>query len=86
MAEAAMFRAGMRVIGMSVPEFARHFGYPISTVRTWKRRGCPDDVMHYMGMFHMQMFRDDATSMRMPDGSRWALAFMREHGQCEVRS
>ena len=71
----------MRVIGMSVPEFAAHFGFPISTVRTWKRRGCPDEVMHYMGVFHMQMFLPDAMSKSMPDGSKWAITFMQEHGK-----
>lgn len=66
MADAAMFRAGLRACGMSVVDYAEHFEVPISHVRLWKKRGAPEAEMQRLAQLHFDITETDCGSVRMP--------------------
>ena len=73
MADAAMFRAGLRACGMSVSEYSEHFGVPIGQVRTWKKRGAPEAEMSRLARLYFDITETDLGGAELPRGC-WEMA------------
>ena len=76
MADAAMFRAGLRACGMSVSEYADHFGLPIGLVRTWKKRGAPEAEMSRLARLYFDITETDMADAAVPQGCWDMVAFL----------
>ncbi len=72
MADAAMFRSGMRACGLGVTDFAELFDVPISNVRTWRKRGAPEHIMQKLGDLYFSISETDCKDMKLPDGC-WSM-------------